>query len=96
MKLSFLPTAALRNEDGGYEVLIGQALDTADGAEPLYAGAARAYAEWLEPLVRRYPDQWNGWIALGRLVEKAPGFAAGFDCAGVLRRDLDASQRALA
>ncbi|MGO8918577.1 MAG: hypothetical protein ACLQJR_21965, partial [Stellaceae bacterium] len=91
-----LPTTALRIEDGSYQVLIGQALDTADSTEPLYAAAARAYAEGLEPFVRRYPDQWNGWIALGRLVENAPGFAASFDCARALRRDLDASQRALA
>ncbi len=91
-----LPTTALRNEDGSYQVLIGQALDTADSTEPLYAAAARAYAEGIEPFVRRYPDQWNGWIALGRLVENAPGFAASFDCAAALQRDLDASQRALA
>lgn len=86
-----LPATALRREDGSYEVCIGRALDIGDGAEPLYEAAAEAYTAWLEPVVRRYPDQWNGWIALGRLVENVPGFAASFDCAEALRRDLEAA-----
>jgi lauroyl/myristoyl acyltransferase len=84
-----LPCAALRRGDGSYEVTIRPALDLGDGGEAAYAAAARAYTRWLEPLVRRYPDQWNGWIALGRLLENDPDFAAGFECARVLQRELE-------
>ncbi|HUC64910.1 MAG TPA: hypothetical protein VMA53_05760 [Stellaceae bacterium] len=84
-----LPCAALRRRDGSYEVTIRPALDLGDGGEAAYAAAARAYTKWLEPLVRRYPDQWNGWIALGRLVENDPEFAASLACAQVLRRELE-------
>ena len=84
-----LPITAVRHEDGSYEVSIGQPLDVGGSDEPPYSAAVRAYAAMLEPFVRRHPDQWNGWIALGRLAENTPGFVAGFDCAGALRRDLE-------
>lgn len=84
-----LPCAALRREDGSYEVTIRPALDLGDGGEAAYAAAARAYTKWLEPLVRRYPDQWNGWLALGRLVENNRDFAAKFEGARVRRRELE-------
>jgi lauroyl/myristoyl acyltransferase len=85
-----LPATAVRHSDGSYEVAIEPALEI-DGAEPLYHAAARAYTQGLEHWVRRYPDQWNGWIALGRLVENAPGFAQSFACAAALGRDLAAA-----
>lgn len=96
---ALLPVFAVRNDDGAYEVSIGQALDVNDSADPPYSAAIRAYAEMLEPFVRQYPDQWNGWIALGRLAENAPdasAFIASFDCAGDLRQDLAARMPAQA
>jgi lauroyl/myristoyl acyltransferase len=85
-----LPVFAVRNEQGIYDVTIGQALPVADDVEPLYAAAVRAYCAMLEPFVRDYPDQWNGWLALGRLVEAAPAFATSFEhpeaIAGALAR----------
>ncbi len=83
-----LPVFAVRNEQGTYEVTIGQALPVDDDAEPPYSTAIRAYAAMLEPFVRRHPDQWSGWIALGRLVENAPAFITSFDCAEAMARDL--------
>jgi lauroyl/myristoyl acyltransferase len=84
-----LPTFAVRNEAGAYKVLIGPALPVDDRADPPYSTAIRAYAAQLEPFVRMYPDQWNGWIALGRLVENTPAFINSFDCAGAIARDLE-------
>jgi lauroyl/myristoyl acyltransferase len=84
-----LPIFAVRNENGTYEVSIGQALDVDDTADPPYSTAARAYAAMLEPFVQKHPDQWNGWIALGRIVENNPGFVASFECANGLQRDLE-------
>ena len=83
-----LPVFAVRNEQGTYEVTIGQALPTDDDAEPPYSAAVRAYCVMLEPFVRDYPDQWNGWLALGRIVEAAPAFAAGFERAEAIAREL--------
>ncbi len=89
-----LPATAVRRRDGSYEVVIEPALDVG-AAEPLYEAAARAYTAGLERWVRRYPDQWNGWIALGRLVENIPGFVESFACAAALGRDLAAAKRAI-
>jgi len=84
-----LPIFAVRNEAGAYKVSIGPALPVDDRVDPPYSTAIRAYAAQLEPLVRKYPDQWNGWIALGRLVEKTPAFIQSFDCASAIARDLE-------
>jgi hypothetical protein len=86
---ALLPIFAVRNEAGAYKVSIGPALPIDDRVDPPYSTALRAYAAQLEPLVRKYPDQWNGWIALGRLVEKTPSFTASFDCASAIARDLE-------
>jgi lauroyl/myristoyl acyltransferase len=84
-----LPIFAVRNPQGIYEVSIGRALPVDDVADPPYATTVLAYAAMLEPFVRKYPDQWNGWIALGRLVENAPAFTASFECASALAQDLE-------
>jgi hypothetical protein len=84
-----LPIFAVQNEAGAYKVSIGPALPVDDRVDPPYSTAIRAYAAQLEPLVRKYPDQWNGWIALGRLVEKTPAFITSFDCASAITRDLE-------
>jgi lauroyl/myristoyl acyltransferase len=84
-----LPIFAVRNAAGAYKVSIGSALPVDDRVDPPYSTAIRAYAAQLEPFVRMYPDQWNGWIALGRLVENTPAFIASFDCAGAIARDLE-------
>jgi lauroyl/myristoyl acyltransferase len=84
-----LPIFAVRNAAGAYNVSIGPALPVDDRADPPYSTAIRAYAAQLEPFVRKYPDQWNGWIALGRLVENTPAFIAGFDCANAIARELE-------
>lgn len=84
-----LPIFAVQNEAGAYKVSIGPALPVDDHVDPPYSTAIRAYAAQLEPLVRKYPDQWNGWIALGRLVEKTPAFITSFDCASAIARDLE-------
>jgi lauroyl/myristoyl acyltransferase len=89
-----LPVFAVRNGRGVYEVSIGEALTVDDDADPPYTSAMRSYAAALEPFVREYPDQWNGWIALGRLVENTPGFAASFDCADAIAQDLASLGRA--
>lgn len=86
-----LPVHAIRRGSGSYEVSIGRPIDASDDE-----AAARAYTAGLEPLVRRYPDQWNGWIAIGRMTENAPGFAARFANAAVLLRDLEAGGVSLA
>jgi lauroyl/myristoyl acyltransferase len=83
-----LPVFAVRNREGAYEVTIGPALPIDEEGEPAYAAAVCAYAARLEPFVRRYPDQWNGWLALGRIVEEAPAFAASFARADAIARDL--------
>jgi len=88
-----LPVFCARDDDGAYEVSIGPALDVEDVTEPLYSAAIRMYAGMLEPYVRQYPDQWNGWIALGRLAESAShaaAFIGGFDRAEELERELSA------
>jgi lauroyl/myristoyl acyltransferase len=89
-----LPATAIRRRNGSYDVVIEPPLDLGDAAAPRYEAAACAYAQGLEYWVRRYPDQWNGWIALGRMVETVPGFAESFACAAALDRDLAAAPRA--
>jgi lauroyl/myristoyl acyltransferase len=84
-----LPVFPVRNEQGAYEISIGPALPVEDGADPPYSAALRAYAAMLEPFVLHHPDQWNGWIALGRLVEMSPAFVARFECDAALARDLE-------
>lgn len=84
-----LPIVAVRKEDGAYTVSIEPPLDVRDSDHPPYSAAIRAYAAMLEGFVRRYPDQWDGWIALGRLAENVPDFVGSFDCASNLRRDLE-------
>lgn len=83
-----LPIFAVRSPKGVYEITIGRALPVEDDTGPPYAAALAAYAAMLEPFVRHDPDQWNGWIALGRLVESTPAFAASFDGAGTIAREL--------
>ena len=90
-----LPVFAVRKEDGSYAVSIGEALDVDADSDPPYAAAIGAYARMLEPFVLAHPDQWNGWIALGRLLEATPAFAAGFACSSGLRRDLERFREAL-
>jgi lauroyl/myristoyl acyltransferase len=93
-----LPVFAVRNDNGAYKISIGQPLDANDTSEPLYSAAIRAYAAMLEPYVLKHPDQWNGWIALGRLAEntmEAAAFIESFDRAGALRQTLDAQLRTL-
>jgi lauroyl/myristoyl acyltransferase len=75
---ALLPVFAVRAADGAYEVTLGPALPVEKDGAPAYAAAVRAYAAMLEPFVRRYPDQWNGWLALGRIVEEMPSFATSF------------------
>ena len=88
-----LPVFAVRSDDGAYEVSIGQALDVDDNCKPAYVTAIQAYAAMLEPYVLKYADQWNGWIALGRLAEKAvdsAAFIGSFDRPTALQQALDA------
>jgi lauroyl/myristoyl acyltransferase len=64
-----LPVFTLRGEDGVYDVWVGRPLDVDDSSEPNYGAAIRDYVAGLEPHVRAHPDQWNGWVSLGRLAE---------------------------
>ena len=87
-----LPVFVLRNEDGIYEVSIRRALDAEDTSEPLYAAAINDYVAMLAPMVLKYSDQWNGWLALENLVENAPdaaAFVGGFDRPSAITRELD-------
>jgi lauroyl/myristoyl acyltransferase len=67
-----LPVFTLRHDDGVYGVSVGPPLDLNDVRGPDYANAVQAYVAKLEPHVLQYPDQWNGWMALGRLFEEEP------------------------
>ena len=59
-----LPVFAFTKQNGGFEVLIDQAINPADGSRRALDIAA-AYARRLEPFVMEHPDQWTGWDWLG-------------------------------
>ena len=64
-----LPVFTVRSDDGVYDLWIARPLDVDDAAEPNYGVAIRDYVSLLEPHVLKHPDQWNGWVSLGRLAE---------------------------
>jgi lauroyl/myristoyl acyltransferase len=64
-----LPVFTVRSDDGIYDVWVGRPLDVDDASEPNYGVAIRDYVSMLEPHVLKHPDQWNGWVSLGRLAE---------------------------
>jgi lauroyl/myristoyl acyltransferase len=63
------PVFTVRSEDNVYDVWVGRSLDVDDASEPNYGVAIRDYVSMLEPHVLKHPDQWNGWVSLGRLAE---------------------------
>jgi lauroyl/myristoyl acyltransferase len=65
------PVFTVRSEDGVYDVWVGRSLDVDDASEPNYGAAIRGYVTMLEPHVLKHPDQWNGWVSLGRLAEES-------------------------
>ena len=65
---ALLPLHTVLKPDGRFAVIIEPPIALPDGDRDRRASsetAARLYAERLEAVVRRYPDQWRGWFHLG-------------------------------